>query len=507
MAKAKRKPSTRGRNKKSQDRAEAAKTICICRVAGWGAAVVVILLIAVLVSEPQGLWRLFAKSEPPQIQYSWAQLVSDKGKTKVLLRAIVSENSGCHGLARFADSNASIDFTKRMSAEIGRFPVDVCEASLDLDDHGVRLSNGTVLDWRSIAKNTPSRISIIGDTGCRDGDGQNCEPPAGWALPRVAAAAAYLDQGAPDLVIHVGDFRYRGADDWNNWRKDVFEPMRPLLQAAPLIFVRGNHDNCFRDKGVGWKFFLAPPGAAPCQKNQPEADVEPTYAVELGKLRIVVPDTADSYYRYESWGAAFENSETAKLEKLMKLPEDGELWLLSHYPLFDYKFDRVEVCHKSEPDNGSAGELHRLISSSLVGKNISAILAGDHHNYEAWHIRHASPKEWRTMQFVAGNGGASLDDEMFCDMGKIDNGKWCNKDQSVCTFEGWPIEGRNYTSEFVTDARFKKSFGFVSATRKPSAKTWDFELVAANKDDQIGEVRCEVPVKTKADCVLSPRNN
>jgi hypothetical protein len=104
----------------------------------------------------------------------------------------------------------------------------------------------------------PRRILVLGDTGCRikGGTVQDCNDPAKWPFPHIAAVAAKL---RPDLVIHVGDYLYRetacptdnagckgspSGDDWPAWAADFFTPAAPLLAASPIVFVRGNHEEC-----------------------------------------------------------------------------------------------------------------------------------------------------------------------------------------------------------------------------------------------------------------------
>ena len=92
---------------------------------------------------------------------------------------------------------------------------------------------------------------------------QACNDPAAWPFPPVARAAAALK---PDLVIHVGDYLYREnpcpagnagcagspwGDNWTTWNADFFDPAAPLLAAAPIVLVRGNHEDCAR-AGPGW---------------------------------------------------------------------------------------------------------------------------------------------------------------------------------------------------------------------------------------------------------------
>ena len=110
-----------------------------------------------------------------------------------------------------------------------------------------------------------------------------------WPFASVAASAADWD---PDLIIHVGDYLYRESpcpadnagcagspygDTWATWNADFFEPAAPLLDAAPWILVRGNHEDCSRE-GTGWFRYLDPmPMPRSC-----EPYTEP-YALTIGR--------------------------------------------------------------------------------------------------------------------------------------------------------------------------------------------------------------------------------
>ncbi len=102
---------------------------------------------------------------------------------------------------------------------------------------------------------------------------QPCNDARQWPFAAIARKAADLK---PDLVIHVGDYLYRGervsgelmpdvrgtpfGDNWpekKRWAADFFTPAQPLLAAAPWVFVRGNHEDCQR-AGPGWTRLLAP---------------------------------------------------------------------------------------------------------------------------------------------------------------------------------------------------------------------------------------------------------
>lgn len=47
------------------------------------------------------------------------------------------------------------------------------------------------------------------------------------------------------------------GDNWYGWWADFFWPSMKLLQKAPIIPTRGNHEVCDRG-GYGYFFFLSP---------------------------------------------------------------------------------------------------------------------------------------------------------------------------------------------------------------------------------------------------------
>jgi hypothetical protein len=153
------------------------------------------------------------------------------------------------------------------------FPVTSCEYPLP---SGV---TSAVVAGQSlpVPKASPTKIVVIGDTGCRlqtNNGTQSCNDPnpngTDTPYPFAAVAAAAAAQN-PDLVLHVGDYAYRdtacpaGAGyncggspwgfGWDTWEADLFAPGAPLLAAAPWIMTRGNHEQCNR-AGQGWYRFL-----------------------------------------------------------------------------------------------------------------------------------------------------------------------------------------------------------------------------------------------------------
>ena len=251
----------------------------------------------------------------------------------------------------------------------------------------------------------PKRILVLGDTGCRiKGMAvQACNDPAKWPFPVVAASAATLK---PDLVIHVGDYLYREnacppgdagckdtpfGDNWPTWAADFFDPAAPLLAAAPIVAVRGNHEDCQR-AGPGWIRLLGPKAfdpAAPC------ADHLAPYNIPLGAMRLVVMDDA---------GAPDTSVDAAMVPtyrgELAALADDSGVpeWLVMHRPIWAAISGPLGL-----PIGGNA-TLIAAAGDAGIPKQVQLMLAGHIHAFEALNYDSKAPP-----QILAGHGGDNLD--------------------------------------------------------------------------------------------------
>jgi hypothetical protein len=172
---------------------------------------------------------------------------------------------------RAAAANIPVRSTLVSPSKPALFPVTSCE-------YPVTGATTAVVAGQSLPlpKANPTKIVVIGDTGCRlqTGNGwQSCNDPNpnGTDTPYPFAAIAALAAAQnPDLVLHVGDYAYRDSEcpggsfncggspwgyGWDTWEADLFAPGAPLLAAAPWIMTRGNHEQCNR-AGQGWYRFL-----------------------------------------------------------------------------------------------------------------------------------------------------------------------------------------------------------------------------------------------------------
>ncbi len=186
-----------------------------------------------------------------------------------IARVVVKASSACPSI----DIDGSTHpMTQRSPVPQGFAPA--CEASIP---SGAKIANvnGQVL---ALPKADPSRIAIIGDTGCRIARDyvQACNDPAQWPLPRVADRVAAAQ---PDLVIHVGDYYYRevpcppdqktlcdgspSGDRWDSWNADFFTPAAVSAQAQRPGHSRAATTKTARAAGaVGSTISIRIPGAA-----------------------------------------------------------------------------------------------------------------------------------------------------------------------------------------------------------------------------------------------------
>ncbi len=253
----------------------------------------------------------------------------------------------------------------------------------------------------------PQRIALIGDTGCRlkaPDVFQACNDPAQWPFAQVAQSAASWD---PDLVIHVGDYIYRESEcpagnagcagspfggNWATWQADFFEPVGPLMDAAPWILVRGNHEDCSRE-GAGWFRYLDPmPMPEQCQPY-----TEP-YALAIGNVQAVVLDVATA----QDTSATDEVTAAYKpiFERALELAGDKPAWLLTHRPMWS-----IGAGSDGKPVEWSTAT-YNATGFSEQSAVWDLVLAGHVHQAQlVWF----TPESKRAPQVIAGGGGTELD--------------------------------------------------------------------------------------------------
>lgn len=252
----------------------------------------------------------------------------------------------------------------------------------------------------------PQRILIIGDGGCRSkGDKhQDCSKPESWPFAQISAEAAKLK---PDLIIHVGDFVSREqacpadvpvcqnqpfGDNWAAWDADTFTPMKPLFAVAPIVFARGNHEDCHRE-GLGYLRLLAPIPFDPAAGCIPHLA---PYAVPFTNLNIVVSDNADAPEpSVVDASVPVYRDEIANLAK-----EKAPTWWVLHRPIWGLISGPLGV-----PVGGNK-TLAASVPEAGIPAPVELMLSGHIHTFEA--INYKSARRVPP-QLLAGRGGDLMD--------------------------------------------------------------------------------------------------
>ena len=335
------------------------------------------------------------------------------GPEGAIARAVISEAVHCP-IIKVGDSDQQMKV--RAMPDNGpqaAFPVIVCELLVPNTITSVTIDDKTL----SLPKDRLNSVAALGDTGCRmkglkandmehqshdhgAGQFQDCDNPAKWPFARIAVNVA---NSRPDLVIHVGDYLYRESpcpradrgcsgsphgDNWTTWKADFFDPARPLLEAAPWIMTRGNHESCAR-AGTGYFRFLAPKMAA---SELPPACIDHmrNYTVSVADKSFIVMDTsnaADSCAKSCDTGPYGDDFADMK-------PTPGS-WLLSHRPIWGI---------------GQKFTLNATLQQALTTRDgrlphgIELALSGHMH---IWQL--LAFADGRSPQLIAGNSGTLRD--------------------------------------------------------------------------------------------------
>ena len=266
-----------------------------------------ILIVAVLSSVAVGAR---AQSNPPAF-FAFVLLgEGSDGRPVPMARTVVEQATTCPLLQRASGARQAM--TPRQRPPGGGFDaVLVCEALYPTGEAASVIVDDRHLDLPVVSTGTPRRIVLLGDSGCRGQAERKPQSCVGdgydkmWPFGSISVEGAH-DQ--PDLIVHVGDYNYRGTprsmvlptsatgyaqdlrvnvfdtgdlddeddeprvpigpaywsqnmqgspipDNWANWRDDFFIPSSRLLVAAPWILNRGNHELCSR-AGPGWFYLL-----------------------------------------------------------------------------------------------------------------------------------------------------------------------------------------------------------------------------------------------------------
>jgi hypothetical protein len=317
----------------------------------------------------------------------------------------------------------------------------VCEYPIPPGTRRARVGNQRLV----LPVDNPSKIAVIGDTGCRvKGDRiQACNDPEVWPFATVAAKTA---AAKPQLLIHVGDYLYRespcpvaqqkecggspSGDNWAAWNADFFKPVGALLGAAPWAFSRGNHESCARS-WQGWFYYLDPrpfPQACP--------DYSEPYLVKLGTYQLLMVDSSAAR------DDRVDPKQLAKYTSLLKPYASTNAWLVEHHPLWGLRHEAAD-----KTDAPLTAVMQQSYEAAGLS-NIGLILAGHTHLFEI-----LSYSTGRPPQIVAGDAGTALANQIQQD-----------------------LKGETVFGTQVESGTSRHQFGFTMLQRRGAADRWDLAL-------------------------------
>jgi hypothetical protein len=302
------------------------------------------------------------------------------------------------------------------------FPVLTCEARLPKGARRVLVQGRRLPTPRPLVR----RIVVIGDTGCRLNAGadayQACNDPQAYPFRRLAERAAAWK---PDLVVHVGDYEYREAPcepskadcagspwgyGWDAWQADFFGPAAPLLQAAPWVAVRGNHEDCAR-AGQGWMRFIDPrPLRAESDCSDPardaSADDQAPYAVPLGGgAQVVVLDMTTAATEPTPATDGRHAQFAADYVALARLAGKARYTFVAvHKPILGFAGELKKDQASLKPATRGIQSVFAEQNPQILPAGVGAVLSGHIHLWEQVGFSSNHPS-----QFIAGMSGTLED--------------------------------------------------------------------------------------------------
>ena len=253
--------------------------------------------------------------------------------------------------------------------------ITVCSASIPA---GVTSAS---IDGRAIPASMPAavhRLAMFGDSGCRIAGTwvQDCADPTQWPLARIAQSVA---EAEPDVILFTGDFFYRESpcptanqawcgtsppplmnapftDSAYGWLADAIVPMSPMFASAPMVAMRGNHEECSRaGNGYFLLFDPRPDSVDTCAPTlvegvltAPAPTPTDSYAIDLPitddrTLRLAVVDSNGGNDLIASPYAAVQRVAYQQAAQLARPAAGRESWLLTHRPIYGFVTNEFAV--------------------------------------------------------------------------------------------------------------------------------------------------------------------
>lgn len=375
------------------------------------------------------------------VKHAWVQYDGmGQPQARVVVDTVKGGTTTCPAISH---DNGSVTLSLRSDFAPGHFnEIRVCFGAVD-----ARMSNMKVGGFSLPTPSTaPQKIAVVGDTGCRvkGGDVQDCDglaqaatPTAGSKKPRPAwdyiGLANATAAVSPDLLIHVGDMHYRESGycgtncdqatvgySWVSWEADYFAPSKALFAAAPIIAVRGNHEDCTR-AWAGWFYLLDPhpiavkswpvscPGfqGAPVDSEGDDWSYTLPYPVTFDNFQVIVMDSSridDDYTKFPDPATVKQYAVEFSGVELFAQGASVPSWLVTHRPFWAVASYGSDLHPKaSKTDLTLQKALAQSVQKTLPSE-IKMVMAGHIHLAQALKF-----PDHRPMQFVFGNSGTKRD--------------------------------------------------------------------------------------------------
>lgn len=349
----------------------------------------------------------------------WSQVVPQGQTTGVEARFVLSPSGlDCTKWSLSDGQGGKVAASLRGQGKAGSaFDVTVCAAALNPGWDRVTLSDpqgkaqGTVRGWGHVVSGLgatpPAPVVALGDTGCKDGAGtKSC---AGWPLDQVLGMAQALK---PALLLHAGDYRYRGEgsgsnkpDSWAYWRDDFLASITRQPDLGPWVFARGNHEVCGGWFGEGWYLFLGPSAVTTCPSS---STLDATWHVDLkvgtATHRVVVIDNSSG--RSTQLPGRYTDA-LAQTD-----PQTYTRWLM-HQPLLNLQGYNAPTPTEDDPRAAFAQALvqksptQTLCTGTPARCSPEALIVGHEHFFEHVALARNGGMAWPE-QLVVGNGGVEM---------------------------------------------------------------------------------------------------
>lgn len=282
------------------------------------------------------------------------------------------------------------------------------------EDEWPEIQRGGITPFDMDSKNL--KMIFVGDTGCRLKETekfniyQNCNDIKSWPFPKIAKK---ISAEKYDVLVHIGDYYYREAcadkavceqytnttgPTWLTWWEDFYKPALPFLSKTPVVFMRGNHEDCKRGFR-GW----APLSSQVKEFSESCDSYEDIQVIELSDIVFVNFDNSD----FEDKKPLKPEEKEVWLARLVRLKDRiikysgaKEVWLFVHKPIYGFLPPALGK-GKIIPASVQFRDLLRSVDG--LESMIDVTVSGHIHSQQLMYFAEGKP------QIIVANGGSKLD--------------------------------------------------------------------------------------------------